>query len=538
MTRLTLASWQEATGQDQNSQVLTPDQVFQNYSDGIYQLSALSLALGVGYQPVPVAIPTSTSAFQFEFGTTTSPFASGYTAVNESTKYNAALGYGWQRGTVLSRVDSAPGVTTVQGAYDYTTDATFGVDLPDGTYNVTLTMGDTGFLHDLQGVFLQGIQVASVTTQAGQFNIAGFTGTVTNGQLDLELKDLGGSDPNVVINAMTIVPTAAPAPSAASTSSGTSTSSSGSSTVTSAPATTFNFEFGTQTSLVAAGYTSINEATTYNPSLGYGWQSGTVFSRDDTALGLTAVEDAYDYTTNATFAVNLTNGTYKVTVTMGDSGFSHDLQGVFIQGIQVDSVTTSPGQFYTQTYSAVVTSGQLALKLQDLGGNDPNVVINGMNIVPTAAVLVAPAILKFQFGTPTSAVAPGYTAINAGTTYSTTLGYGWQSGAVLSRDDTALALTTLQDSYDYTQNAAFAVNLPNGTYNVTITMGDSGFSHDLQGVFLQGSQVDSVTTNPGQFYTQTYSAIVTDGQLVLKLHDLGGTDPNVVINALAIVQLS
>jgi fibronectin type 3 domain-containing protein len=353
-----LAGWQEATGQDLNSEVLTPGQVFQNYSDGTYQLSALSLALGVGYQPVPIVAPT----FQFEFGTKTSPFASGYTAVNEGTTYNATLGYGWQSGTVLSRVDSAPGVTTIQGAYDYTTNATFGVNLPNGTYNVTLTMGDSGFLHDLQGVFLQGIQVASVTTQAGQFNIAGFTATVTNGQLVLELKDLGGSDPNVVINSLTIVPTASTPP----------------------PVTTFDFKFGTPTSPVASGYTAINAGTTYSPALGYGWQSGTVQSRDDSAPGLTTVQDAYDYSTKATFAVNLANGTYNVTVTMGDSGFSHDLQGVFLQGTQVDSVTTNAGQFYSQTYSTVVTNGQLVLKLQDLGGNDPNVVINAMDLVRTS----------------------------------------------------------------------------------------------------------------------------------------------------------
>jgi fibronectin type 3 domain-containing protein len=128
----------------------------------------------------------------------------------------------------------------------------------------------------------------------------------------------------------------------------------------------------------------VKEGTSYSAAQGYGWQSGTVSSRDDTTPGLTTIQRGYDYTKAATFAVDLANGTYNVTVTMGDAGWMHDQQGVFLQGTQVDSVTTQVGQFYTHTYVVAVTNGQLTLKLQDLGGSDPNVVINSLDIVQTA----------------------------------------------------------------------------------------------------------------------------------------------------------
>lgn len=393
-TRLTLPGWQQATGQDANSLVVTPDQVFQDYADGNYQLSASSPLPGIGYDGTLGAAsapssynvatnaassgsPTPTSSvseFHFAFGTPTSPAVTGFTAVNPGTTYSASTGYGWQSGTVYSRDDTAPGLAPYEDQYDYTTSATFAVDLPNGTYNVTVTMGDSGFSHDQQGVILQGAQVDSVTMGAGQFYTHTYSTTVTNGQLIIQLQDLGGDDPNVVINALDVLQTAAaavtPAPATTSTSS-----------ATAAAATEFHYAFGTTTSAPVAGSTAVNETTAYTAALGYGWQSGVISSRDDTAPGLTAVEDQYDYTKAATFAVDLAHGTYNVSVTLGDSGFSHDLQGIFLQGTQVDSITTNVGQFVTRTYSVTVTNGRLTLGLQDLGGSDPNVVISTLDIM-------------------------------------------------------------------------------------------------------------------------------------------------------------
>jgi hypothetical protein len=54
------------------------------------------------------------------------------------------------------------------------------------------------------------------------------------------------------------------------------------------------------------------------------------------------------------------------------------------------------------------------------------------------------------------------------------------------------------------------------------------------GVFLEGEQVDTITTAANQFVTRTYSVAVTGGQLTHELRDLGGSDANAVINALVV----
>ena len=55
--------------------------------------------------------------------------------------------------------------------------------------------------------------------------------------------------------------------------------------------------------------------------------------------------------------------------------------GVFLEGVQSDTVTTAAGQILTKTYTVAVADGQLNLRLIDLGGFDPNTVIEGLDIV-------------------------------------------------------------------------------------------------------------------------------------------------------------
>jgi hypothetical protein len=89
--------------------------------------------------------------------------------------------------------------------------------------------------------------------------------------------------------------------------------------------------------------------------------------------------------------------------------------------------------------------------------------------------------------------------------------------------------------FNYTEDATFALDLDNGQYDVTVTLGDLAEAHDLMGVFLEGEQVDMVTTAAGQSAVRTYRVSIGDGQLSLRLFDLGGSDEWVMINALEIV---
>ena len=39
------------------------------------------------------------------------------------------------------------------------------------------------------------------------------------------------------------------------------------------------------------------------------------------------------------------------------------------------------------------------------------------------------------------------------------------------------------------------MDVTNGTYNVTVQVGDTQYAHDQMGISLEGAQVDSVTTS-------------------------------------------
>jgi hypothetical protein len=143
--------------------------------------------------------------------------------------------------------------------------------------------------------------------------------------------------------------------------------------------TVARFDFGTATSPVAQGYTRVTHADRFDAAVGYGWQVGSVFSISRSA-GTDLTRDV-NYTRDATFAVNLANGEYDVIVTLGDTGQPHDQIGVFLEGVSVDSVTTATGTTVARTYRTSVSDAQLTLRLADLGGSDPWVMINGLDVV-------------------------------------------------------------------------------------------------------------------------------------------------------------
>jgi hypothetical protein len=142
-----------------------------------------------------------------------------------------------------------------------------------------------------------------------------------------------------------------------------------------------SFDFGTGTSPVAAGYTGVSPTTVYSAGLGYGWQSGVIDSRDRGTGG--DLNRDFNFSPDGTFAVNLANGTYYVTITMGDAAYAHYQMGVFLEGLQVDSVSTALGSFSTKTYSVTVAGGQLNVRIAALGTLDANAIINGLTVSST-----------------------------------------------------------------------------------------------------------------------------------------------------------
>src|SRR5205809_13698 len=72
----------------------------------------------------------------------------------------------------------------------------------------------------------------------------------------------------------------------------------------------WHFDFGTPTSVAAAGYTAV-PAVLYDPTVGYGWQSVTGVTAVDRGT-LDPLTRDFHQAHDGTFQANVDNGTYEV----------------------------------------------------------------------------------------------------------------------------------------------------------------------------------------------------------------------------------
>src|SRR5262249_17926298 len=132
----------------------------------------------------------------------------------------------------------------------------------------------------------------------------------------------------------------------------------------------FHLDFGTATSPVAAGYTRMALAA-YNPTTGYGWGSPPGLSAYNKTTSNALTRDGHTGT-NSTFKVDVANGIYQVTATLGHPTALRDKVDVLAEGIlEAAGVTTAAGQFRQVTFQVGVNDGQLSLQFIDRGGKEP-----------------------------------------------------------------------------------------------------------------------------------------------------------------------
>jgi hypothetical protein len=185
-------------------------------------LTVLATGTGVGDRALwsnPVIVragspppPPPPSSNQFDFGTSSSPVASGYTRISETTAYSSG-GYGWTSTSGLESRDRGTPSDDLKRDFVMHASAarTFRDDVPNGAYAVTVTMGDSSYAHDNMVVKANGATVLpDVDTAVGAFVVNTFNVTVSGGSLSLEFSDAGGSDPTWVVNALTVSPTSPP----------------------------------------------------------------------------------------------------------------------------------------------------------------------------------------------------------------------------------------------------------------------------------------------------------------------------------------
>jgi fibronectin type 3 domain-containing protein len=134
------------------------------------------------------------SAWHFAFGTSTSPVAPGYTGALVQP-YDPTLGYGWQSVAGVTAVDrGTPGPLT--RAFHQAHDGTFQADVANGTYQVTVHLGDVMASRTSTDLSAEGASLAlAPPTASGETITANLIVQIADGQLDLHLTatDAAGS---------------------------------------------------------------------------------------------------------------------------------------------------------------------------------------------------------------------------------------------------------------------------------------------------------------------------------------------------------
>lgn len=434
-----------------------------------------------GATPPP---PPPPNARNFDFGTSTSPVATGYTRVTETTAY-APGSFGWVSTTGLESRDRTSSTDPLKRDFvmSSSTPATFKVDLPNGIYAVTTTMGDNDFAHDNMVVKANGLTVlGDVDTAAGAYSVNTFTATVSSGSMTLDFSDAGGSDSTWVVNGISIS-TGAPPPAACDRAQFVTDVTVPDGTVF-APGAAFTKTWRFKNVGTCTWTTSYAMVFDYGEKLG---------GPDSVPMPKTVVPgDTVDVSVNLT--APSTAGSYRgFWKFQNPSGIRFGLGAAGVQAWWVD----------------IRVSGTTTGK-------------------------------NFDFGTSTSPVASGYTRVTEATAYSSG-GFGWTDTSTLESRDRSGISDDLKRDFVMSSSAArtFKVDLANGTYAVNVTMGDHDFAHDNMVVKANGTTVlGDVDTAVGAFASNTFTVVVTGGSLALEFSDAGGADPSWVVNAVSITPSS
>ncbi|MHB8777649.1 MAG: NBR1-Ig-like domain-containing protein [Anaerolineales bacterium] len=148
---------------------------------------------------------TPPSGYNYDFGTGSSPLEPAYTRITHTSGYSSGLA-GWTDTIGLeSRDRGAPDKLNRDFVQHSSAARTFKVDLANGVWYISVTMGDNNHLHDDMIVKANGItQLTNVDSAAGVFTVSTFNVTVSGGSLSIEFSDGGGSDPTWIVNRLNI----------------------------------------------------------------------------------------------------------------------------------------------------------------------------------------------------------------------------------------------------------------------------------------------------------------------------------------------
>lgn len=514
-------------------------------------LGGLLIAVGA----TPASAAPAGMPLQVDFGAATTVPVAGYvldygqaygarTGANQGT----GLSYGWVAdgtGTPLDlstsgRARTGTGVTDVKQTtflhmqLNPAAPGAWEVEVANGWYTVAVGLGDASAVYNsTHSVSVEGEYPIAPYIPAGDVRRKSGTRTVlvTDGRLTVR-PQLGT---NVKITFLTVMPADAPVDNGFP----------------------FRVDFGDIGSTPATGYT-MDYGQAYGVKNGgeYGW----VAAGGSTPVNLVGYGRQRASTSNsdarltnfmhmqlpggtaASWQMKVPNGTYRVTVAVGEANNIYDSKhavSVDGQSLIAAYTPTYATKFKQNTIDVTVSDGMLTISAD--GGT--NTKIDWLEILDWTNPATPQLPLSVDFGTAGSATATGYT-VDSGQAFGARSGgysYGWvKTGTDEPYDMTAnarlrsgfttdprlLGLIMMQPGGG--QSGAWEVTLPNATYQVTVAVGDATTSYD-SAHSIKVENTPAITTfgpsSNNRFRVATVVASVIDGRLTIDA--TGGTNTKI-----------
>ncbi|WP_146533823.1 right-handed parallel beta-helix repeat-containing protein [Rubripirellula reticaptiva] len=394
-------------------------------------------------------------SLRFDFGTIGSPVETGYVQVTPLIEYESTRGYGWLNGNVGSR-DRGKGSSLVRD-FNHTASGamTFAVDVPDGDYQVKVTVADPFYSNRGMQVVIEGQAVDTLSIDGGDSLARTYDVIVRDGQLTLTI--MRGTTGFAIINSLEVIPKR-------------------------------RFDAGV---LLKA--------------------SPVLFTTEKSGSAQFTVELLAPPTEAVTILLNssdVTEGVLSATHVVFNPLNWNQPQTVIVTGVDDD---VQDGDVIYQIITSSASS--LDSAYQGLDVDDVSLV----NQDDDSDEVGFESIARFDFGSSSSPVEGGYTQVVPADRYNAVAGYGWLSGAVGARD--RVNATDLDRDFNHVASGemVFAVDLANGVYRVTVSIGDRYYGHEGIGISIEGETVQAVSIGPNEFISESYLATIADGQLTLKL---------------------
>lgn len=304
-------------------------------------------------------------------------------------------------------------------------------------------------------------------------------------------------------------------------------------------ATTIKINFQPLAAVIPSGYIA-DGGETYGNKNGYtyGWTaSHTDVTRERGANSDQKLDTLINMHSGAEWKIAVSNGLYDVTVSVGDPS-GNSTNSINVEGVNfVSSYILSSGNFGNVTKTVEITDGVLNLNNGSAGEQATRInyieIVEKSSSTPTPVPTQFSAKINYQ---PLTAQIPSGYIVDGGETYGSRNGYtyGWTTSHTdVTRDRGANSDQRLDTLINIHSSAEWKISVPNGYYDVTVSVGDpSGSSTNT--INIEGVNFfNSYSLGSGSFGNMTKNLQVTDG--VINLNNGAAGEQATRINYIEII---